>query len=81
MTIEQIDLISRSIPVAGLYYPNKRTIHIQKNFSNDVDVIMHELGHMMGIPHIGKPGTVMHAERIGMEHDSAVCQHICCLPK
>lgn len=64
--------------IAGIYYPAMRTAIINPDFRWDADVVMHELGHAMGVPHVGDPGSIMHPNAIGWKHDVRVCDHLCC---
>jgi hypothetical protein len=63
---------------AGIYYPTIRTAIINPEFRWDADVVMHELGHAMGVPHLGHPGSIMHPYSIGWKHDPRTCNHLCC---
>jgi hypothetical protein len=94
-TINILTPIFREIPIAGetnvrfgptppgtsgIYYPHHRTAFIHPQYRLNIDVMMHELGHAMTVPHHGGPDTIMHPSIIGLNHDPATCNHLCCLP-
>ncbi len=41
------------------------SVYIQGNSANDLDVIMHELGHTQGLSHSGKGWDEVRGERVG----------------
>lgn len=79
VTFKEIPTLSSD--AAGIYYQHNNTIFIEPAYKNDVDVMMHELGHALGLPHLGPPGTTMHPNIIGTKIDPQTCKHICCKPK
>lgn len=69
------------LEIAGAYFSHSNTIFIEYPYKDDVSVMMHELGHAMGSPHLGPPGTVMHPNVISTIIDPMTCKHVCCKPK
>lgn len=70
--------IGSTLPDAsGLYYPYARTAIVDQIHVNDLSIVMHELGHIMGAPHIGAKDTIMFPTP-GLLYDKKVCLHLCC---
>lgn len=75
------EIIGQPPSTAGVYFSHNSTIFIEPAYKNDINVMMHELGHAMGSPHLGPPGTIMHPNVIGNILDKESCKHMCCKPK